>query len=131
MSEISELIPSLPGERAESLLTEIASWGNTTTIIIHGGSVFEFKGVFPAGASAHGFYNLKGTTGFEGHLRLDALTRIDLITKNHRGRLAKAFAFMKNDETVFKIFLGRDVEGDLLEEQVARFEQLKEGIHND
>lgn len=123
--------PYLPADQAESLLSDIATWGNTTTIIIHGGSVFEFKGDFPEGKNAQGYYNLKGKTGFEGHLKLDTLDRIDLITKLHRGRLSHAFSFIKDDETVFKIFLGRDADGNLIESQVARFHQLEETAKHD
>ena len=51
--------PYMPGDQSQSLLETISQWQNTTTIILHGGSVFEFKGVFPKGELAHGFYNLK------------------------------------------------------------------------
>ena len=55
----------MPGKQAEALLKTISTWQNTTTIILHGGSVFEFKGVFPKGEMAHGFYNLKAENFYE------------------------------------------------------------------
>ena len=108
------------------LLEEISQWQNTTTIILHGGSVFEFKGRFPQGSVAQGYYNLKGENGFEGHLNIESIAKINLISKQHRGRDSHAFEFInKKQETVFKIFLGRDEQGHLLAEQVATFERIQ------
>lgn len=118
--------PILPGTDAETLLMRISTWGNTTTIVQHGGSVFEFKGHFPAGTTAEGYYNLKGDTGFEGHLKLDNVSEIHLQSRTHRGRDSHAFVFLDGDNNViFKIFLGRDSEGKLLLNQVREFEQIK------
>ncbi len=50
------------GSEAEALLREVATWGKTTTVILHGGCVFEFKGTFPAGNLGMGYYNLDGAT---------------------------------------------------------------------
>ena len=119
--------PVLAGSEALSLLQQISTWGNTTTIILHGGSVFEFKGNFPTGTLAEGFYNLKGDAGFEGHLNLDSIATIQFQSKNHRGRESHALVFVnKNGETVFKIFIGRDANGELLQNQMAQFEQLRQ-----
>ena len=67
---------TIPGDQSLSLLQEIENWGNTTTILLHGGCVFEFKGHFPVGSMAEGFYNLKGESGFEGHLNLAKVNHI-------------------------------------------------------
>ncbi|PIE25262.1 MAG: heme utilization cystosolic carrier protein HutX [Neptuniibacter caesariensis] len=118
----------LPGEQAEALLRELATWGNTTTIILHGGCVFEFKGLFPAGEIGHGYYNLKGTQpGFEGHINLEAIDHIDFQDKPHRGRESYAFTFQdKDNNNIFKVFIGRDEQGVLLPEQVKRFKQIQQ-----
>ena len=73
------------GDKAQQLLESIAEWGNVTTIIIHAGSVFEFKGPFPRGSNAEGYYNLKGAgtgaaAGFEGHLKLADIRDVSLIS---------------------------------------------------
>lgn len=108
------------------LLEEVSQWGNTTTIILHGGSVFEFKGRFPIGSVAEGYYNLKGENGFEGHLNISSIAEIQLISKQHRGRESHAFVFVnQKNEPVFKIFLGRDKKGILHAEQVAAFNRIK------
>ncbi|NRB42903.1 MAG: heme utilization cystosolic carrier protein HutX [Pseudomonadales bacterium] len=121
----------IPGELALDLLEKIPSWGNVTTIIIHAGSVFEFKGPFPTGTNAEGYYNLKGVgesaaAGFEGHLKISGIRDVALQEKQHRGRDSYSFVFTNNkDELVFKIFLGREDDGQVIASQLAAFQQLQ------
>ncbi|MGK0442293.1 MAG: putative heme utilization carrier protein HutX [Pseudohongiellaceae bacterium] len=118
----TQLNPTMPGDKAVELLREISTWENTTTIILHGGSVFEFKGVFPKGEFAHGFYNLKGESGFEGHLNLAKVSSIAFQSKLHRGQESHAFLFQDmRDQCLFKIFLGRDQNGVLHPIQKKRY----------
>ncbi len=121
----------IPGNKALSLLEEIAQWGNTTTIILHGGCVFEFKGPFPTGSMAEGFYNLKGQQpGFEGHLNLEKIAKINFQDKPHRGRQSYALVFNNHDEQcIFKIFVGREANGELITHQVERFKALQAEYH--
>lgn len=58
MTAIEEIY--YPGDRVEELLGELATWSNTTTIVVHGGSVFEFKGPFPKVTWPKGFTTWKG-----------------------------------------------------------------------
>ncbi len=119
---------SLPGSEAEALLRDLTSWGPTTTIVLHGGCVFEFKGDFPAGEIAEGYYNLDGPTpGFHGHLRLDAIESIGFQQRRHRGRDSYAFTFDNAaGENLFKVFLGRDEAGEIFPRQIEKFEQIRD-----
>ena len=129
MSETSTTSQSarMAGSQAEALMRELATWSNTTTIILHGGCVFEFKGPFPEGSIAEGFYNLDGPVpGFHGHINLKAIDYIGFQERAHRGRESYAFTFQdKEDQNIFKVFLGRDSDGQLLAEQVKAFQQIK------
>ena len=109
------------------LLAALPGLGNTTTVILHGGCVFEFKGPFPGGSVAEGFYNLHGTRpGFEGHLRLEAMARVHFQDRPHRGRASYAFVFEdENGRGLFKVFLGRDESGDIIPEQLTFFDRLR------
>lgn len=124
----SRAIPAIPTHQIQTLLGEIASWGKLTTIIIHKGCVFEFKGSFPVGSMGEGYYNLAGAeAGFHGHLKLDAIDHVSFQTRPHRGRASYALLFNTADsECIFKIFLGRDDNGDILASQLIRFNQLLE-----
>jgi putative heme utilization carrier protein HutX len=117
----------MPGSQATMLLEEIADWAWVTTIVLHGGSVFEFKGPFPRGKQGHGFYNLEGDMpGFHGHLNLDLVSHIRFQDKPHRGRESYAFVFENAaNEVIFKLFLGRDTSGELIAMQTERFKALR------
>ncbi len=119
--------PSLQQDQVLPLLQVLPRWGNTVTIVFSGGCVFEFKGPFPAGEIAEGFYNLDGPVpGFHGHLRLEALQRVRFQDKPHRGRDSYAFVFEDaNANTVFKVFLGRNSEGTILPEQLEEFQRIR------
>ncbi|CAA0078582.1 Uncharacterised protein [BD1-7 clade bacterium] len=117
----------MPGANAKELLQSLSEWGKLTTIIFAGGSVFEFKGPFPKGSEAHGYYNLdSGGEGFEGHLNLERVAHIVLESKLRRGRPAYCFVFADDaDSTLFKIFLGRDAQGDIFAHQLQPFQALQ------
>lgn len=124
---IEQAKPTMPAAQALPLLQMFSQWQNTTTIILHGGSVFEFKGVFPEGEIAHGFYNLKSGTGFEGHLNLDKVAAIRFQSKNHRGQESHAFVFENAaGDCIFKVFLGRDADGVLHPEQKEIYTAMKQ-----
>ncbi len=116
----------MPGHRAQDLLEQLSEWGSMTTIVIHGGSIFEFTGLFPKATVAEGFYNLKANgSGFHGHLNLQKIEKISFQTKPHRGKESYAFVFEDaNSEVIFKVFLGRDEEGNLISSQRDNFYQL-------
>lgn len=122
---------ALPGSDALELLQQLPDWGPVVTIVLHGGSVFEFKGPFPAGAEGSGYYNLDGPVpGFHGHLKLAAIDYIGFQEKPHAGRPAFALTFSSFDHgTVFKVFLGRDPQGDIWPDQYERFAALKSRAH--
>lgn len=121
---------SLRGQQAETLLRTLSTWGNTTTIVLHGGCVFEFKGPFPLGSIAQGFYNLNGPNpGFHGHIRLESIACISFQNKPHRGRESYAFVFRdSHDEIIFKVFLGRQRDGQLIAHQVAEFKRIQSSL---
>lgn len=123
----------IPGERAQAVLEMLPDWGHLVTIVLHGGCVFEYKGPFPPGEVGRGFYNLQGTRpGFEGHLRLDAIDHIGFQDRPHAGRAAHALTF--NDRTgrnLFKVFLGRDADGEIFPEQLERYEALRAEAMNE
>lgn len=118
----------LAADKSLALLQQLPALGKLTTIVIQGGCVFEYKGDFPPGEVGMGFYNLQNNgQGFEGHIKLESIDRIQLESKLHRGRQSYAFVFYAVKGLIFKVFLGRDKEGELLAHQVNFFKQLASG----
>ncbi len=128
LSFSAEMTTPVEGKHAETLLTELTSWGNVTTIVHSEGSIFEVKAPFPKGKNAHGYYNLMGREGqLHGHLRLDLISDIALVSKAFRGTESHYFGFFNEQgNSVFKIYLGRDKKRQLLTEQVEKFNLLKQ-----
>lgn len=117
----------LLGARAVEVLKALTSWGNLVTIVLHRGCVFEFKGPFPDGSLDKGYYNLDGTLpGFHGHLRLDAIHHIGFQDRPHAGRIAHALTFNgRTQSNLFKVFLGRNVDGDIYPLQMQAYTALR------
>lgn len=110
----------------DALLASLPSWGNMTTIIAVSGSIFEFKGSFPEGKYAHGYYNIytKGE-GLHGHLLMDNIGHIALISRPFRGQESYSINFFgAQGEMVFKVYLGRDKQRVLIASQVEQFKAL-------
>lgn len=132
----SEVVKSLPegmatlinGEKAQEILEGLVGFGDVTTIVRSFGSIFEVKAPFPKGKLAHGYYNLMGRNGeLHGHLKLDLITDIALVSKPFRGSESHYFGFFDQDgHSVFKIYLGRDKKRQLIPEQVSAFNVLKQ-----
>ncbi|PVZ85906.1 heme utilization cystosolic carrier protein HutX [Serratia sp. S1B] len=123
------LVTILPGSQAQPLLEQLAEWGPLTTIVMAGESIFEFKGAFPQGKMAHGYYNLynREAEGLHGHLRLSSITQIALLDKPFRGRASYSMLFFAADgRCLFKIFLGRDEQRRLFPAQIDRFNALRQ-----
>ncbi|MCS6175718.1 heme utilization cystosolic carrier protein HutX [Shewanella baltica] len=129
-----EVVAALPPEQVvfvpltqlDTLLQALPEWGKLTTIVMLSGSVFEFKGDFPDGKYAHGYYNLysKGD-GLHGHLKLEAMRSIALISRPFRGSESHSINFFGSEgEVVFKVYLGRDKQRALFPEQVRQFKAL-------
>lgn len=132
----AEVVKSLPrdmvtlvaGNKAQDILEGLVGFGDVTTIVHSFGSIFEVKAPFPKGKLAHGYYNLMGRNGeLHGHLRLDLITDIALVSKPFRGSESHYFGFFNQDgHSVFKIYLGRDKKRQLIPEQVSAFNALKQ-----
>lgn len=118
----------LAGSEALALMQALPSWGNLVTIVLHGGCVFEFKGPFPKGVVAEGYLNLNGPVpGFHGHIRLDAIASIGFQDSAHRGRASYAFTFDDAEgKNLFKVFLGRDENGEILASQLEKFKAIRD-----
>lgn len=121
-----EQVVFVPLTQLDTLLQALPEWGNLTTIVMLSGSVFEFKGDFPQGKYAHGYYNLysKGD-GLHGHLKLDTMHGIALISRPFKGSESHSINFFGSEgEVVFKVYLGRDKQRALFPEQVRQFKAL-------
>lgn len=113
-------------DNTQAILTDIASWGNVTSIIEVSGFIFEVKAPFPLGKNAYGYYNLAhDSQGLQGHLKLENVAAIAKITRKVQGKLSYCLHFFDQQGSgIFKIYLGRDENGKVIETQIEKFHAL-------
>lgn len=122
-----ELVTIIDGAKAQEILEGLADWGLVTTIIHSFGSIFEVKAPFPKGTLARGYYNLMGKNdGFHGHLQLENVNKVALLSKPFMGLESYYFGFFNEQgDNIFKIYLGRDENRVLFSEQIIKFKALQ------
>ncbi|WP_229601781.1 heme utilization cystosolic carrier protein HutX [Vibrio parahaemolyticus] len=122
-----EMVAISPGEQAQTILESLVGFGPVTTIVHSFGSIFEVKAPFPKGKVARGYYNLMGREGeLHGHLKLDNVKNIALVSKPFMGRESHYFGFFSEcGSNIFKVYLGRDEKRELIAEQVTVFRAMQ------
>ncbi|HHC7098673.1 TPA: heme utilization cystosolic carrier protein HutX [Vibrio parahaemolyticus] len=122
-----EMAAIAPGEQAQTILESLVGFGPVTTIVHSFGSIFEVKAPFPKGKVARGYYNLMGREGeLHGHLKLDNVKNIALVSKPFMGRESHYFGFFSEcGSNIFKVYLGRDEKRELIAEQVTAFRAMQ------
>ncbi|EHR0757954.1 heme utilization cystosolic carrier protein HutX [Vibrio parahaemolyticus] len=122
-----EMVAIAPGEQVQTILESLVGFGPVTTIVHSFGSIFEVKAPFPKGKVARGYYNLMGREGeLHGHLKLDNVKNIALVSKPFIGRESHYFGFFSEcGSNIFKVYLGRDEKRELIAEQVTAFRAMQ------
>jgi putative heme utilization carrier protein HutX len=116
-----------PGDTFEEVMMDIARWGDVTLIIHSDDGVMEFSGPIPEGKVAQDYYNLGGRSGFHGHLRHKRCAAIAFVERPFMGRASAAVLFINTDGGImFKIFVGRDENRELRQDQLEAFRALAE-----
>ncbi|SIS50126.1 heme utilization cystosolic carrier protein HutX [Phaeovulum vinaykumarii] len=119
-------VRALPGTRFVEVMEEITGWGPITLVVNTGDVVLEARGPLPHGKMGQGYYNLHGTP-IGGHLRAEACEAIAFVTRALFGTPSRSVQFYsKSGACMFKIYLGRDANRQMLPDQVAAFERAAE-----
>jgi putative heme utilization carrier protein HutX len=118
-----------PASAFVEIMSEIANWGEVTVIIHTDDGVMEFTGPVPPGKVAQNYYNLSGRTGFHGHLRHERCAGIAFVERPFFGRPSASILFFNVDGGImFKIFVGRDEQRELIRHQLDAFRALAERL---
>ena len=76
-----------------------------------------------------GYFNLMRPKGLHGHLRHERCDAIAFVERPFMGKSSAFIAFINIDGGImFKVFVGRDEERALRQDQLARFHSLAERI---
>jgi putative heme utilization carrier protein HutX len=134
LRQVVEAIPTTmrrfaPADAFIEVMTDVAAWGEVTVIIHTDDGVMEFTGPVPSGKVAQGYYNLAGRAGFHGHLRHERCAGVAFVERPLFGRLSAAILlFNLEGGIMFKVFVGRDEQRELLGDQLAAFRKLADRL---
>lgn len=113
-------------EAFADILTNVGTWGPVLFIVHTADIVLECEGPVPPGTFGRGYYNLHGDSPIGGHIRAENCAQIAFVSRPFMGRSSCSIQFFNGQgEAMFKIFVRRDAERNLLAEQVQQFEALR------
>ncbi len=133
-AEVLSVLPEgaavvVPAQQWERIWTDLSSWGEILMIVHTEDIVLEVEGRLPEGSEGHGWFNIHGDSPIGGHIRKERCVSIAFVDRGFHGRRSCSVWFMNADgKAMFKVFVRRDKERNLLDEQVKRFETLRAAL---
>ncbi|MEL6415718.1 MAG: heme utilization cystosolic carrier protein HutX [Pseudomonadota bacterium] len=124
-----EDVKIIDGDKMLALLTDVGEWG-AVLFITEGNSVITGMSVeMPQVFLKDGYYHFFGQGGFGGHIEENACRHIAFIERHFQGRNSHSIHFYDDrGEPMFKIFVSRELSGDMKPEQVERWGLLKQKL---
>lgn len=112
-------------DRFAPLWDELTRWGEIVFIVHTADIVLECKGEVAAGSEGRGYFNFHGASPIGGHIRKDHCAAIYLVDRPFHGRRSCSLQFINGTgEPMFKIFVRRDEQRELVASQVDLFTAL-------
>jgi putative heme utilization carrier protein HutX len=130
-AEILAVLPEgaavvVAADRWEPIWTDLTTWGEILMIVHTEDIVLEVEGRLPEGSEGHGWFNIHGDSPIGGHIRKERCVSIAFVDRGFHGRRSCSVWFMNAEgRAMFKVFVRRDKERNLLNDQVQRFESLR------
>jgi putative heme utilization carrier protein HutX len=134
LAEVLEILPKgsaviAPKESFDAIWTELTTWGVVLYLVHTEDVVAEIDGPLPAGSEGHGWFNIHGDSPIGGHIRKSNCASIAFVDRAFHGRRSCSVWFMNTKGgAMFKIFVKRDAARELLPEQLAKFEALRDSF---
>ncbi|MEM7082046.1 MAG: heme utilization cystosolic carrier protein HutX [Pseudomonadota bacterium] len=111
------------------LLDQLSAWGEVMIIVQSPSLVAEVVSPLPPATSGRGFLNFHGDTPFGGHLKEDACGYLACVDRTFNGRRSLSVVFYDHHgESIFKVFVRRDDQRELIPAQITQFEQFRERL---
>ena len=113
------------GDLMVDILSDVSDWGEILFITEGQNVITGLSSVMPQVFHKDGYYHFFGSNGFGGHIKDDACRHIAFIERQFQGRNSRSIHFYDGDgEPMFKIFVSREMSGEMNESQVDRWRQL-------
>jgi len=119
----------VPGSSFEEILRAVTEWGEVLCIVHTPDIVLECAGTIPVGSFARGYFNLHGDGPIGGHIKTENCTHVAFVSRPFMGRPSRSLQFFNGaGEAMFKIFVRRNKDRQLIAAQVERFEALRQRL---
>jgi len=106
-------------------MEDLQAWGEVLFIVHTPDIVLECVGKIPPGSVGRGYFNIHGDSPIGGHIKHDNCAGIAFVARPFMGRQSRSIQFFNADGgAMFKVFVRRDAERNLLPEQLERFDAL-------
>lgn len=131
-AEILEILPKgaavIAGkDHFLDIWTEMTTWGEVLFIVHTEDIVLEAEGSLPQGSEGHGWFNIHGDSPIGGHIKKDNCASLTFVDRAFHGRRSCSVWFMnEKGSAMFKVFVKRDENRELIGEQLAKFEALRD-----
>jgi len=126
----SECWQRFDGDAFVPIMTDLANWGEMTVIVHTPDVIVEVSSAIPEGKMGRGFFNLEGSGPLSGHLRASHCRDIVFLTRPFMKRQTASIVFFNHEgHSMLKIFVGRDADGKLRQNQLQRMRELAERLH--
>ncbi len=113
-------------EKFDDTWKSLQGWGEVLFIVHTDDIVLECTGSLPDGSHGHGYFNIHGDSPIGGHIKASNCKAIAIVDRPFHGRRSCSVQFMnQNGNAMFKVFVRRDKERNLLPQQREAFDQLK------
>lgn len=117
----------ISGAHFVTVMDAFHDWGDMTFIVNTGDVILEAKGIVK-GAMGRGMYNLSGKA-VAGHLKPQACDMIAFVSRKLFGMDTHSIQFYNAEGAcLFKIYLGRDADRQIVPDQVTKYHDLRAGF---
>ncbi len=113
------------GEAFADIMQDITTWGEILFLIHNADIVLECTGALPAGSFGHGYFNIHGDSPIGGHIKADNCKAIAFVARGAKRVSMSVQFYNAAGDAMFKIFVRRDDQRELIADQVQRFEALR------
>ncbi len=115
------------GQQFTDIMQDGTTWGDILFLGHTPDIVLECEGPLPPGTFARGYYNVHGESPIGGHIRAENCRSIAFVSRPFMGRASRSIQFFNAaGEAMFKVFVRRDAARELIADQVAQFDALRQ-----
>lgn len=117
----------LSSDYFEEVMKSLSGLGRITFVVHTDDIILECKGEVPNGSYGRGYFNIHGDSPIGGHIKAENCAAIFFISRKLMGRESHSIQFYNRaGQCIYKVYLGRDENHDLIPEQVEKYYALRQ-----